>query len=116
MELYQKILSGALFADLYATHPNTLASTPRLADGRQAGLLLTRSGLALDRPADAPRLDKPSDRHARGLIESLILRKPEARLTCSAREQSGLMRRAFPPLTLAPTLTLSYLYSQPQAP
>ena len=112
MELYQKILSGALYADLYATR----GSNPRLAEDPQAGLLLTRSGLALDRPADAPRLDKQSDRHARGLIESLILRKPEARLTCSAREQSGLMRRAFPPLTLASTLPLSYLYSSPQAP
>eukprot|EP00964_Phaeocystis_antarctica_P084532 scaffold53253_cov65-Phaeocystis_antarctica.AAC.1 len=62
MELYQKILSGALFADL---------------------------------PAGAPRLDRQTDRHARGLIESLVLRKPEARLTCSAREQSGLMRHPF---------------------
>ena len=62
MELYQKILSGALFAEL---------------------------------PADAPRLDKQSERHARGLIESLVQRQPEARLTCSAREQTGLMRHAF---------------------
>ena len=69
MELYQKILSGALFAEL---------------------------------PADAPRLDKQSERHARGLIESLVQRQPEARLTCSAREQTGLMRHASFPIEHSP--------------
>ena len=46
---------------------------------------------AKELPADAPKLDKK----AKAVIDELVVKKPEDRLSCSAREKTGAMRHAF---------------------